>query len=212
MSGFFLVFEGLDGSGKSAICTRLAAHLSDRLGADRVLHSYEPHDPSAAGSYIRDALAKRIPASTRALALAFALNRLDHRARTLDPFLSGGTNRLVICDRYLLSSLAYQGAHAGGIGIEAVAALNADAPLPDLTIFLDATPEVCAARIDLRGGSRELYEERLAEARAAYHRAIGWMRDVCAAPIAIIDADPDIDSVFAAVVRALDAAPVWVRA
>jgi dTMP kinase len=203
MSGFFLVFEGLDGSGKSAVCARLAAHLSDRLGADRVLHSYEPHDPSAAGGYIRDALAKRIPASTRALALAFALNRLDHRARTLDPFLNGGADRLVVCDRYLLSSLAYQGAHPGGIGIETVALLNADAPLPDLTIFLDASPEVCATRIDLRGGSRELYEERLAEARTAYHRAIAWMRAECRTPIVIIDADPDIDTVFAAVLSAL---------
>ncbi len=143
MSHFFLVFEGLDGSGKSAICTRLAAHLAARCGTERVLHSFEPHDPSAAGGFIRDALAKRIATSTRTLALAFALNRMDHNERVITPFLQSGDERIVLCDRYILSSLVYQGMAGADLSIEAVAALNVGVRMPDLTLFLDATPEVC---------------------------------------------------------------------
>jgi thymidylate kinase len=86
---FFLVLEGMDGSGKSEISRRLTEKLSTSLGAEQVLHTYEPHNDSAAGEYIRDVLGKRITISARTLALAFALNRADHNERMIAPFLDG---------------------------------------------------------------------------------------------------------------------------
>jgi thymidylate kinase len=66
MSGsFFLVLEGMDGSGKSEISRRLSDLLRAALGDERVQLSYEPHNPSAAGEYIRDVLGKRISISSR---------------------------------------------------------------------------------------------------------------------------------------------------
>ena len=87
---FFLVLEGLDGSGKSEISRRLAALLSETLGADHVLLTYEPHNPSAAGEYIRDVLAKRITVSLANAGAGFRPQpRRPQRARHLNPFLAG---------------------------------------------------------------------------------------------------------------------------
>lgn len=215
MSQFFVVLEGLDGSGKSAIGARLAEHLAEACGADRVLYSFEPHDPSAAGAFIRDVLAKRIASTPRTLALAFALNRMDHRERVLGPFLASGAERVVICDRYLLSSLVYQGTATPSLSIEEVAALNAAAPLPDVTLFMDAAPDVCYARMGERGGQRELFEERLAEVRARYLFAIAWWQRERGAYVSTVDANGPIDAVFAQVCAALAAAPgcpAWLAA
>lgn len=206
-SSFFLVFEGLDGSGKSAISDRLAAHLSEQLGDAHVLHTFEPHDPSAAGEYVRAVLKKKIKVSTRTLALGFALNRADHNERVIAPFLEAGEQRVVICDRYWMSSLVYQSSN--GLTIEDVAMLNAGARSPDLTLFLDASPETCYERMGSRGGVRELYEERLTETRQKYFSVIDWLRGR-GERIEVVDANGDFDAVFAGVTAAVRAyAPDW---
>ncbi|MBK8027271.1 MAG: DUF5519 family protein [Chloroflexi bacterium] len=223
MTGYFIVIEGLDGSGKSAISGLLAEHFAARLGADNALHTYEPHNPSAAGAFIRDVLEKRVKVTTWALALAFALNRVDHNERIITPFLDGGDGRVVVCDRYIMSSLVYQsdgnpptGSRAGfayaaeGLNIDTVAALNAGARRPDLTLFLDASPETCTIRMGNRGGERELYEERLAESRDKYLRVIDWLRGQ-GSTIALIDANGAFEDVFSSVLYALQQhAPEWV--
>ena len=68
-NSFFLVLEGLDGSGKSEVARRLADILRASFG-ERVKHTFEPHNPSAAGDFIRQVLAKQITVSSRTLALA----------------------------------------------------------------------------------------------------------------------------------------------
>ena len=85
---YFIVVEGMDGSGKTGITRQLRAILSKTQG-NNVALTFEPHDPSAAGLYIRHALTKRIKTTPLALALAFALNRADHNAHVIDPFLAG---------------------------------------------------------------------------------------------------------------------------
>ena len=209
MSGsFFLVLEGLDGSGKSEVSRRLADLLSASLGADRVLLTYEPHNPSAAGDYCRDVLAKRIAVSSRTLALAFALNRADHLERVMLPFLDGD-QRVVICDRYVLSSLVYQS--TGSLSVDDVRALNSGARAPDLTLFLDASPETCSARIGQRQDHRELFEERLAETRDKYLRLIGDLRGR-GERIDIIDANGGLIDVLNGLIAALNrSAPEWMR-
>jgi dTMP kinase len=105
---FFLVIEGLDGSGKTEIARRLAQVLQMTF-KDKIKLTFEPHDPSCAGLFIRQVLMKKIRKfSPRTLALAFAANRLDHCDREITPFLTQGKKRVVVCDRYYLSSLVYQ--------------------------------------------------------------------------------------------------------
>lgn len=211
---FFLVLEGLDGSGKSAISRRLADVLCGALGAERVLVTYEPHNESAAGEYIRDVLGKRITVSARTLALGFALNRADHNERMLAPFLDGGgagkpAKRVLVCDRYYMSSLVYQS--TGGLTIDDVMDLNQSARAPDLTLFLDASPETCYQRIGARQDHRELFEERLAERRDKYLAVIDYLRRR-GEQIAFVDANGTPPEVLNGIIDAINQrAPGWLR-
>ncbi len=206
---FFLVLEGLDGSGKSEISRRLADLLRAALGDEGVLHTYEPHDPSAAGLYIRQVLHKEIAVSARTLALAFALNRADHNERMIAPFLNGGSQRVLVCDRYYLSSLVYQS--TGGLSVEAVLDLNRSARRPDLTLFLDASPETCHQRIGGRQEHRELFEERFVETRAKYFSVIDLLRGR-GERIDVVDANGGVADVLNGVIAALNThAPAWLR-
>lgn len=208
-NGFFIALEGLDGSGKTAISALIAAHFVAKMGEDHVLHTYEPHNPSAAGEYVRAVLAKQIAISGRTLALGFALNRADHNERVITPFLETGERRIVLCDRYIMSSLVYQSSET--LTLEDVAALNVTARTPDLTLFFDVSPETSDSRISSRGSERELFEERLAETRAKYLSVIDWLRQK-GQRIAVVDANGDMDSVFAGALAAISLyAPEWMR-
>ncbi len=208
-ASFFLVLEGMDGSGKSEISRRLTEKLSASLGAEQVLHTYEPHNESAAGEYIRDVLGKRITISARTLALAFALNRADHNERMIAPFLDGADKRVLVCDRYYHSLLVYQS--TGGVTVEDLLDLSRSARVPDLTVFLDASPETCYERIGKRKGERELFEERLTETRAKYFNIIELLRGRVE-QIEIVDANGSIADVLNGVSAALDKhAPGWLK-
>lgn len=189
----FIVLEGLDGSGKSELSRRLRAQLSERYG-DRVLLTYEPYDPCVAGDYLRQALRKEITVSNRTLALAYALNRADHLDRVVNPFLKG-EGSVVLCDRYLLSSLVYQA--RDGLSMDDVLLLNAGARHPDLTLFLDVTPETSRQRLQGRR-VKELFDDQLEEMREQYYAAIRYL-ETRGQTIRVIDANGTIDAVLNAV-------------
>lgn len=175
--GRFIVFEGLDGAGTTTQAKLLARHLR-RAGREVVL-THQP-SPGPIGLQIRDALAHRLLGSDgarldpRAIAALFVADRADHLRGLIEPALAAG--RDVVCDRYLYSSLAYQGAECDPAW---VAALNAPFPAPDVVLYLQVPIEVAAARRAARKGTPELYEvddflrrvgaayDRLAEARPA---------------------------------------------
>jgi dTMP kinase len=213
MSHYFLVLEGMDGSGKSEMSRRLADLLYAALGTERVLHTYEPHNPSAAGEYIRDVLGKRITIAPRTLALAFALNRADHNERVLTPFFQG-ERRVIVCDRYIMSSLVYNS--SGGLSVEDVAELNKTARKPDLTLFLDASPETSYERISARQlklgfTDRELFEERLSETRDKYFKVIDFLR-ARGEQVEVVDANGTLIEVLNGVIAALNrCAPDWLH-
>lgn len=205
---FFFVIEGVDGAGKTGIARQLQNTLSQTHGQD-VAFTYEPHNPSAAGSYIREVLAQRKNASALALALAFALNRADHLDQVINPFLHGGARRIVICDRYLLSSLVYQS--TGGLSMDDVYGLNRWARMPDLTVYLNVSPHQGYARMRNRPNDRELFERNLAERGERYQAAIALLR-AKGETVMEVDANPAYDKVFAAVLAALKAkGPAWLR-
>lgn len=147
MSGYFITFEGTDGSGKTSIIKKLQEKLS--------VHGYAittTREPG--GSPISEQIRTVILAvDNKAMdgvteALLYAASRRQHVQEVIAPALAAG--KLILCDRYLDSSLAYQG-YARGVGIDKVYALNALAIgeyLPDLTILIDIPVAVGLARIE----------------------------------------------------------------
>ena len=205
---FFIVIEGMDGAGKSGMVRQLHAALT-QTHLDSVRLTYEPHDPSAAGHYIRDILAQRIKVSPLALAYAFALNRIDHLDNIVNPYLDFGARRIVICDRYVLSSLVYQS--TGGLSMDEVYSLNRWARRPDLTIYLSASPHNCYARLRNRPSDRELFERNLAERAEKYELGIALLRQK-GEQIIVVDANPPVADVFDNVLAALKQyGPAWLR-
>lgn len=161
--GHLIVIEGMDGAGT----TTQAALLSEWLVA-RGFPVTTTREPTAGpvGRFLRSALrgelsdeqSRSVVLDWAAMALLFAADRVDHVKRTILPALARG--EIVISDRYYLSSLLYQ-SMTSPEGAQAVAwlrSINSQAQKPDLTIVVDLSEDVAAARRALRGGQPELYE------------------------------------------------------
>jgi dTMP kinase len=166
--GRFIVLEGIDGAGTTTQLNVLRDHY--RRAGRRALFTHEPSD-GPVGMLIRLALQKRLvggnfdlhdpsdprPAAAdfdaQALALLFAADRADHVATQVRPNLDAG--RDVICDRYLLSTLAYQGQHAD---LEWLIEINQPAIVPDLTVFLDVPPAEAEERMRGSRWKKEIFE------------------------------------------------------
>ena len=135
MSGVFVVFEGIDGVGKSTVCAAVAERLRARgLG---VSVTAEPtHD--GIGAFIRSGGAGHV--SQRTEALLFVADRNDHTERIVREVDSG---RVVLCDRYFASTVAYQSAKLDGDATDRdwLISINSDfTGRPDATILLDMDP------------------------------------------------------------------------
>ena len=163
-AGRFIVLEGIDGSGTTTQAARLAVSLRD--SGYEVVSTREPSD-GPIGVLLRQALTRRLSGlSDRTLALLFAADRLDHLASVVEPALAEG--KVVVSDRYVLSSLAYQGMR---LPLRWVEALNAAARPADLTLYLNVPPGTAARRRQGRGGTTELFDAD--EVQRAVARAYG---------------------------------------
>jgi dTMP kinase len=162
----FVVIEGIDGAGTT---TQLEL-LKDRLSESRIPSwcTSEPTDHPI-GLLLRKVLAKDLDLDPRTTALLFAADRNQHLhgpggiLQTLDQ------GKLVVTDRYLFSSLTYQGIECGP---EFVMELNGRFPLPELVVFLDTPLEVSQSRLSGREAN-ELFDSRSfqSEVRRAYDRS-----------------------------------------
>jgi len=162
MQGRFIVLDGIDGSGTTTQAERLAQHFRSK-GREVVLTKEPSTGPI--GVLIRQQLSAGNAVNERALALLFAADRVDHLVREVMPALARGA--LVICDRYILSSLAYQALHCP---LEWVTTLNGMAidvweekmdvfyTPADRTFFFDISPELAQERIRSRGGVVERFD------------------------------------------------------
>jgi len=139
--GTFICIEGLDGSGKTTHAHRLVQNLQ-KQGFDAI-YTTEP-SRGALGAFIRSYVLegeKRVPRVVEAV--LFAVDRVEHLETMVKPALNEG--KIVISDRCVYSSLAYQG--AAGLDLEWIEKINSFALPPDLAIYIDVSPEVVVKRI-----------------------------------------------------------------
>lgn len=201
--GRFIALEGGEGAGKSTQARMLAAALEAR-GISCVLTREPGGTPGAEA--IRNLLLHPPGEGwgARAEALLFAAARADHVARLIRPALAAG--KWVVCDRFLDSSRAYQGA-AGALGDAAVRALHevgSEGLLPDLTLVITAAPDRLAQRIAARDAGAA---DAIGGRDAAYHArvAAGFAGFAASEPdrFAVIDGEGAVDAVHARVMAAL---------
>lgn len=161
----FIAFEGGEGSGKSTQIKLLAEWL---IGQDQPV--FATHEPGATsvGKAIRALLLETDePITPRSEALLFAADRAHHVETELRPMLAAG--RHVLCDRYVDSSIAYQGT-GRTLSTAEVARLSRWATedlLPDLTVLLDIDPAIGLARAGRTGGP-----DRLEREQAEFHQRV----------------------------------------
>lgn len=154
MKGIFITFEGTEGSGKTTIIENIERDLRDK--GYLVVKTREP-----GGSKIPEEIraiilnVKNVEMDAITEALLYAASRRQHLKEVVIPYLDKGY--IVLCDRYVDSSLAYQG-YARGIGIEEVYQINQFATenlMPDLTLYIDVSPEIGLKRVQKRSDKQD---------------------------------------------------------
>lgn len=167
--GKIIVFEGIDGTGKSTQANLLANNLID-MG----YQVYNTNTPSAnpIGQFIRKQLySKELKLSRRAMALMFVADMedlIDKIANEIEEW------DFIILDRYFLSTLAYQSEKGDSIRVQDLLNIMHGLPIPDLIFYLDADPTYTMARLDKRLDEKDVYEniEKQRKVYTAYGRIL----------------------------------------
>lgn len=208
MKGLFITFEGGEGAGKTSILESLAQALSDE-GYD-VLKTREPGGIDIAEK-IRHIILN--PSHTamdgRTEALLYAAARRQHLVEKVLPALHQG--KIVLCDRFVDSSLAYQG-FARGLGMDEVYEINKFAIedcMPDATLFFDIAPERGLERIEKNKGREQ---NRLDLENIQFHQTVyeAYQQLIKKFPerISVVDADQSFDRVLEDVTTRMH---TWIR-
>lgn len=196
MKGLFITLEGGEGSGKTTAAKRLVEKL-EAMGKE-VVYTREPGGIEIAEE-IRAVILdpKNTMMDARTEALLYAASRRQHLVEKVQPALNEG--KVVICDRFVDSSLVYQGI-GRGLGIEAVYEMNLFAIgdlMPDCTLFFDVAPEVGLARIN---ANKDREVNRLDMESLAFHHRVyeGYQKILTLYPerIVRIDASLGVDEVY----------------
>lgn len=195
----FIVLEGLDGAGTTTQTAMLADWF--RAAGREVVVTREPSD-GPVGTLIRHMLRRRVvlPGGERAapetIAALFAGDRIDHLRATVEPALGRGA--VVISDRYVHSSLAYQGEECDR---DWVLEANRHARDADLTLYVDLPVATCLERIGHRNAARDIYEHAdfLDRVRRGYEAAIALRPH----GVVRIDGSGSIEAVHAAIIEAV---------
>lgn len=199
-NGLFLTFEGIDGSGKSTQCKRLAAALEAR-GLDTVL-TREPGG-SAGAEEIRALVLEGDPDrwSAETELLLFTAARRDHLERLIAPSVAAG--KVVICDRFADSSRMYQGLSRGDLRatVDQLHTLMIGRE-PDLTILLDMDPETGLARAKGRQGHEERFEDMGLELQQKMRAGFLALAEEFSNRFVVINGDQSADDVAAEVLAA----------
>ncbi|MBP2002681.1 dTMP kinase [Paenibacillus shirakamiensis] len=206
--GYFITFEGGEGSGKTTVIHSIAEHLK-KEGVPTII-TREP-----GGIEISEKIRGIIldPEHTqmdgRTEALLYAAARRQHLVERVIPALQAGN--LVLCDRFIDSSLAYQG-YARGLGIDEILAVNSFATegrMPDTTFYLDIEPSIGLSRIEASQG-REV--NRLDLEQLEFHQLVrkGYLSiaERFSDRILTINAERDVETVISEIMRHLEP---WIK-
>lgn len=192
LQGKFIVFSGLDGSGKNEQLKKTIGYLHEK---HKHLDIYLTKEPSKGfyGQKIRNDFLKKDKdplANARACLEAYIEDRKWHVSNIILPQLKEGN--IVICDRYYYETLAYQ--HAQGIPIEEIIELNKEFPKPDLAIILDVPEDIAYQRTEKRGIEQTKFEkiEFLKLVRKNFLDSPKYLSD----NIKIINSNQTIEQVF----------------
>lgn len=205
--GRFIVLEGIDGAGTTTQL-RLTVEWLEKRG--ELVHATREPTDGPIGLLLRQILrgrlvsspggdaGKTMPFDAAATALLFAADRLDHLHNEILPALENG--RHVICDRYVLSSLAYQSLETD---LKFVRTINEKAIAPDLTIFLRVRPEIAMDRIETTRTQKESFERLPLQKRiaAAYEKVLEGSKE---GEVAIVDGEENVTAVTTKVRAALE--------
>lgn len=201
MKGYFITIEGGEGAGKTTVLQLLSQQLSER-GYD-VLLTREPGGISIS-EQIRNIILHpdHTEMEKRTEALLYAAARRQHLVQKVIPALQAG--KIVLCDRFIDSSLAYQG-YARGIGLDEVLTMNEfaiEGCMPSLTLYFDIKPEQGLKRISQ---NRERENNRLDREKLAFHQKVyeGYqiLLDRFPERIKRVDAEQEIDLVASKALR-----------
>ena len=201
----FIVFEGIDGSGKTTQINKLCEYLE---GKGRKVYVTSEPTISMTGGILRDALSGVSKRTTCEMAAMFVLDRIFHNVNGkwgIEKMLEDGYD--VLCDRYYYSSLAYQGSETD---FEWVKRMNLDCPeirTPDACIFLDLTPEESLERISKGRATTEIYEtkEKLTAVRNKFLAVLGELAaENPEENIRIVSAAGDVETVAGRISSAID--------
>ena len=194
MKGILIVLEGLDGAGTTTQSKRLAEALS---GDGRDVHTTCEPSGGPVGRLLREILSgQHAPTDATTLSLLFAADRADHLQREVEPALARGA--VVISDRWYHSSLAYQGTGEERAWIRT---LNERARTPDVTIFLEVSPEVAAKRRHDDDRDEELFDRLSLQRRVAAGYEAAFAMLAGQEHIEIVAGEAPLDVVTAQVIR-----------
>lgn len=191
----FITFEGGDGTGKTTIIERLAKDLEAK--GYEILKSREPGG-SKISEQIRNVIlnVENTEMDYMTEALLYAASRRQHLEEIIKPAIKNG--KVVICDRYVDSSLAYQG-HARGLGIKEVYEINNYATqgyFPDLTIYIDVAPEIGISRI--KRNNRDM--DRLDLEKMEFHELVreGYLKvsEMFPERIKVVNGNRTLDEIY----------------
>lgn len=156
--GNFIVFEGIEGSGKSVQTKEFCKFLSEQNQS--VVMTEQPWEGDHIGKFIREELKEKAEAiSPVTLQFLFIANRSNHIEKLIEPSLNAG--KIVVADRYWMSTAAYGSTLSSNpkINVDYFAMLHKVFQMPDVVFFIDVDPEVAFKRITERGGKKERFDK-----------------------------------------------------
>ena len=204
MKNLFIVFDGMDGCGKSTQMSMLHDYLFKKDKRIRILSTREP-TYGKYGKKIREMLAEHKDPYSDAenLLEMYVKDREDHVNNLIKPFLKKDYDNvsIVLCDRYYYSTIAYQ--HTQGIELNRIIALNKDMLKPDIAIILDLHPETALKRI-AKERAEEKFEklEFMKELRKAFHA----MKDLLPDNMVYIDTSGSVEETHEKIKKAIEKA------
>jgi len=200
----FAVLEGSDGSGTTTQLSMLSEKL-EKTGNPAFFPTFEPSEGQI-GKLIRSVLKKELTVKAQTLAYLFSADRNEHLNGMGGIMEHINRGELVVSDRYVLSSLVYQGIECGD---ELPVLLNASFAAPEITIFLDIDPQIALSRMKSRS-SLEIYEYRefQEKVRGKYKSMIEIYRSG-GARVEVIDASKSAQEVSDQVWSIISSMPIF---